>query len=62
MCCLNAIVTASLATGAVQVDFEIETCSGDGSVNAPLARWPGSLTLSVASPAVEITLAVVDAS
>jgi hypothetical protein len=39
-------------------------CSGCGSENAPLTRWPvavslGSATLSVASPAVEITAAVV---
>ena len=35
-----------------------------GSENAPLTRWPGAVALgsvtdSVASPAVEITLAVV---
>ena len=39
-------------------------CSGCGSENVPLTRWPvavldGSATLSVASPAVEMTLAVV---
>ena len=39
-------------------------CSGDGSENVPLTRWPvavalGSATDSAASPAVEITLAVV---
>ena len=42
-------------------------CSGCGRANAPLTRWPvsvalGSATLSSASPADEITLAVVDAS
>jgi hypothetical protein len=42
-------------------------CNGCGSENAPLTRWPaavelGSATLSVASPAVEITPAVVEAS
>src|SRR3954471_11461635 len=39
-------------------------CNACGSENAPLTRWPvavglGSATLSVASPAVETTLAVV---
>src|SRR3954470_17002128 len=38
-----------------------------GSANAPFTRWPvavedGSATLSVASPAVEMTLAVVSAA
>ena len=42
------------------------SCSGWLSENAPLTRWPGavveaSATVRVASPAVEITLAVVDA-
>src|SRR5205823_5182200 len=42
------------------------TCSGCGSENAPLTRWPvslgdGSVTLSSASPAVEVTFAAVDA-
>ena len=58
MCWLNVIVTGSLETGAVQVVFDSETCSGEGSENVPLTRWPGladgSTTLSVASPAVEI--------
>ena len=40
---------------------ENSTTSGDGSANAPFIRWPGSETVSAASPAVEITLAVVDA-
>jgi hypothetical protein len=35
---LNAIVTGSLDTGAVQVALLNVTCSGDGSVNVPLAR------------------------
>ena len=60
-CCLNAIVTGSLATGPVQVDFEKLTSSGDGSANAPFIRWPGSDTVSAASPAEEMTLAVVAA-
>ena len=43
------------------------TFSGCGSENAPLTSCPvavelGSATLSAASPAVEITLAVVEAS
>src|SRR3954454_7081143 len=41
-------------------------CSGWARTNVPLTRWPvpselGSATLSVASPAVEMTVAVVDA-
>ena len=40
------------------------TFSGCGSENVPLTRWPvafalGSATLSVASPALEMTFAVV---
>jgi hypothetical protein len=60
MCWLNVIVTASLDTGAVHVDFENATCSGSGSENAPFIRRPGSATDSVASPAVLITFAVVE--
>ncbi len=59
--CLKEIVTVSLDTGAFQVDFESVTCSGCGSENVPLVRRPGSECDSVASPAVEITFAVVDA-
>src|SRR3954454_19016118 len=41
-------------------------CSGCGRMNVPLTRWPvpnelGSATLSSASPAVEMTFAVVEA-
>src|SRR4051794_19883739 len=61
MSCLKPIATASLDVGPVQADFEKRTCSGDGSENAPLVRCPGSDTVSAASPAVEITVAVVDA-
>ena len=61
MCCLKLIVTDSLDVGADQVDFENETSSGDGSENAPFVRLPGVEDVSVASPAVEMTLAVVDA-
>ena len=62
MCCLNAIDTGSLETGAVHVVLLNVTSSGDGSENAPLVRWPGSDTLSAASPAVLITFAVVVAA
>src|SRR3954467_278213 len=58
MCCLKAIATTSLDTGALQVDFENAICSGSLKVNAPLDSLPPS-TLSVASPAVEVTVAVV---
>src|SRR6188472_3799231 len=50
----GALVPAGLAADAFKAD---------GSVNAPLTRWPGaveleSVTLSSASPAVEMTFAV----
>src|SRR4051812_31209818 len=61
MCWRNVIVTGSLETGAVHDAFENSTRSGSGSENEPLVRWPGSDTLSAASPAVEITLAEVEA-
>ena len=54
----NVIATAALDTGPVQVAGVISTRSGSGSENVPLVRWPGSETLSVASPAVLMTLAV----
>src|SRR5689334_10002352 len=55
--------TLSLETGAVHVDLENATCSGSASVNAPLVRYAGDgATVRVASPADEITLAVVLAS
>ena len=62
--CLNVIVTWSLETGPVHVDFENCTCTGWASVKEPLTSLPvlvelGSDTLRVASPALEITLAVV---
>jgi hypothetical protein len=41
--------------------LENSTRRGSASENAPLVRRPGSLTDSVASPALEITLAVVEA-
>ena len=61
MCCLKPIVTDSFDVGAVQAAFDNDTSSGDGSENAPFTRCPGSEYVSAASPAVEITDAVVDA-
>src|SRR4051795_4219348 len=51
----------------VLLALRARACSGCGRLNAPLTRCPvavalGSATLSVASPAVEMTLAVVAAS
>jgi hypothetical protein len=60
--CLKLTATLSLLVGPVQADLAKETCSGSGSANVPFIRWPGSLTLSAASPADEVTVAVVDAS
>ena len=42
------------------------TCSGEARAKTPFTRWPGafvlgSLAVSVASPAVEVTVAVVEA-
>src|SRR4051794_4073435 len=59
MCCANAIDTGALDAGAVQLAGVIVTCSGSARLKAPLARWTGPLTLSAASPAVEMTFAVV---
>src|SRR3712207_1937085 len=69
MDCSKLIVTASLETGPSYVlivagRVEPWTLSGCGRKKGPLTRWPGfcvlvSLAVSVASPAVEITLAVV---
>ena len=61
MCCVKPTVTGSFETGAVQLLLESETCSGSVRLNAPLVRWPGVETLSVASPAELTTLAVDDA-
>src|SRR5690242_21173016 len=49
--------TVSLEVGPVQLDFVSSIRSGSASVNAPLASLPGSLCVSVASPAVEVTVA-----
>ena len=59
MSCLNVTGTVSLVVGPVQVDLPNSTRSGSARLNAPLVRWPGSVTASVASPAVEVTVAVV---
>src|SRR3954451_6725574 len=51
----------------VLLALRARACSGCGSEKVPLTRWPvakllGSSTESSASPAVEVTVAVVDAS
>src|SRR4051812_15264701 len=66
ICCLNVTVATSLDAGAEYVLTTPRPCSGWGSAKGPLSRWPGllvlgSATLSVASPAVETTVAVVEA-
>jgi len=63
----NTDPTLTVVSGSVTfTGLVARACSGDGSENAPLTRCPvlvglGSDTLSSASPAVEITFAVVDA-
>src|SRR5215468_10112463 len=52
MCCVNPMATDAFDTGPVHDAGVIDTCSADGSENAPFVRWPGSETESVASPAV----------
>ena len=60
MSCLNVMSTLSLETGAVHADFENETRSGSARENAPLVRYAGDgVTDRAASPAVEMTFAVV---
>ena len=66
MACVNVTGTDSLEVGAAHVLMTPRPPSGLASENVPLTRWPvavglGSATLSVASPAVEITVAVVEA-
>src|SRR5688500_5609746 len=51
--------TAALDTGPVQAAWLNSTRSGSARLNAPLARWPGPETVRVASPAEEMTFAVV---
>src|SRR3954471_483866 len=62
MCWRNVIATPALETGPVHAAGAISTRSASGSENAPFVRWPGSDTESAASPAVEITFAVVVAA
>src|SRR3954447_11912347 len=64
--CVNVTGTDSLEVGADQVLMVPRPPSGDVRAKAPLTSRPvavvlGSATLSVASPAVEITVAVVPA-
>src|SRR4051794_11674593 len=59
MACLNVRLIAPLEIGPFHVCGLISTRSGCGRLNAPLVRWPGSLTVSVASPAVLVIVAVV---
>src|SRR4051812_40711768 len=61
MCCLKPMVTASLDVGPLQLDLLNATCSGSARLNVPLVSVPPSV-VSAASPAVEMTFAVVDAS
>ena len=67
--CLKSTVTLSLETGAAYV-LTVDgsgvpaTCSGAASANVPLTRWPVAVELAseavrVASPAEEMTVAVV---
>ncbi len=59
--CLKATSTTSPETGPDQAAFDSSTRSGCARLKAPLTRWPGSLVVRVASPAVEMTVAVVAA-
>src|SRR3954469_72707 len=64
--CLNVIGTDSPAVGAVHVLMTPRPCSGEARANAPLTSRPvlvalGSATDSFASPALEVTVAVVPA-
>src|SRR5262249_8809897 len=56
------IDTWSCDTGASQTDLEKSTENGCAIVYAPLVRWFGPDTDSVASPPVESTSAVTEAS
>src|SRR5262245_54541381 len=62
MCWRNVIAADAFDTGPVHDAGAMSTRSGSGSENAPLLRWPGPSTLSVALPAVEVTFAIVDAT
>ena len=56
---VKVIVDVPLETGPAQVLGVIATCSGCGRAKAPLVKWPGSLVVSAASPAVLVIVAVV---
>src|SRR4051812_50158646 len=60
MACRNTIENASLLTGPLQLVFSGVTTTGRASRNAPLASVACD-TLNAASPAVDVTGAVVDA-
>ena len=57
---MNAIANVSLLTGPVHAVFAGVIATGCASLNAPLASVTVD-ALSAASPAVEVTVAVVDA-
>src|SRR5690242_1916082 len=59
MACVKVIVETAWETGPLHALGAMSTRSGWASANAPLVRRPGSATVSVASSAVLITLAVV---
>src|SRR5215207_936445 len=60
MACLNAIANVSLLAGPLQLVFSGVMVTGWASRNAPLASVVGD-ALSAASPAVEVTVAVLEA-
>src|SRR3954451_21058376 len=62
----EALEPTLLKAVPVLAALRARACSGCGRTKLPLTRWPvptllGSLTLRSASPAVEMTLAVVEA-
>ena len=62
MCCLNAIVTGSLETGAVQLALRERDLQRLGQRERAVRQVIRvRLQLSAASPAVEMTLALVGA-
>ena len=60
MLCLNAIANVSLVAGPVQLVFAGVIVTGCASLNAPLASVVAD-AVSAASPAVEVTVAVLEA-
>src|SRR5215207_4946120 len=60
MACLNAIANVSLLAGPLQLVFSGVMVTGWASRNAPLASVVGD-AVSAASPAVEVTVAVLEA-